>query len=31
LRYSLGLLNINNNPTFQTLKYHNVSLVLNFK
>jgi hypothetical protein len=31
IRYSLGLLNINENPTFQTLNYHNVSLVLNFK
>jgi hypothetical protein len=31
IRYSLGLLNVNQNPTFQTLKYHNVSLVLNFK
>lgn len=31
IRYSLGLLNINKNPTFQTLNYHNLSLVLNFK
>jgi hypothetical protein len=31
IRYSLGLLNVNENPTFQTLKYQNISLVLNFK
>ncbi|KAF0200775.1 MAG: hypothetical protein FD170_3227 [Bacteroidetes bacterium] len=31
IRYSLGLLNINENPIFQTLNYHNISLVLNFK
>jgi hypothetical protein len=31
IRYSLGLLDVNENPTFQTLKYHNISLVLNFK
>lgn len=31
LRYSLGLLNVNENPAFQTLNYHNISLVLNFK
>ena len=31
IRYSLGLLNINENPGFQTLNYHNISLVLNFK
>jgi hypothetical protein len=31
IRYSLGLLNVNENPAFQTLNYHNVSLVLNFK
>jgi predicted small secreted protein len=31
IRYSLGLLNVNKNPTFQTFNYHNISLVLNFK
>ena len=31
IRYSLGLLNVNENPTFQTLNYHNISLALNFK
>lgn len=31
IRYSLGLLDVNENPAFQTLKYHNLSLVLNFK
>jgi hypothetical protein len=31
IRYSLGLLNVNENPIFQTLNYHNLSLVLNFK
>ena len=31
IRYSLGLLNVNENPTFQSLNYHNISLVLNFK
>lgn len=31
LRYSLGLLNINQNPTLQTLNFHNISLVLYFK
>lgn len=31
IRYSYGLLNVNENPAFQTLNYHNISLVLNFK
>lgn len=31
IRYSLGLLNVNENSAFQTLNYHNISLVLNFK
>lgn len=31
IRYSMGLLNVNANPTFQTLNYHNISLMLNFK
>ena len=31
IRYSMGLLDVNENPTLQTLKYHNISLVLNFK
>ena len=31
LEYSLGLLNLNQNPTLQALNFHNVSLVLNFK
>jgi len=31
IRYSLGLLNINQNPALQNLNYHNVFLVLNFK
>lgn len=31
LRYSLGLFNINQKPHLQSLYYHNVSLVLNFK
>lgn len=31
IRYSLGLLNVNENPTFQTLNYHNISLIFNFK
>lgn len=31
IRYSLGLLDVNENPAFQTLKHHNISLVLNFK
>jgi hypothetical protein len=31
LRYSLGLLNVNDNSTFQTLNYHNISLIFNFK
>ena len=29
LRYSFGLLNVNQNPLLQTLNFHNVSLVLN--
>jgi len=31
LKYSIGLLNVNQNPTLQALNFHNVSLVLNFK
>lgn len=31
VKYSWGLLNINGNPSLQTLNFHNVSLVLNFK
>jgi hypothetical protein len=31
LKYSFGLLNVNQNPTLQTLSFHNVSVVLNFK
>jgi len=31
LKYSFGLLNINQNPTLQTLNFHNISLILNFK
>ncbi|MCK4662211.1 MAG: PorT family protein [Bacteroidales bacterium] len=31
LRYSFGLLNVNQNPTLQTLNFHNISLILNFK
>jgi len=31
IRYSFGLLNINANPSFQILKYHAITLVLNFK
>lgn len=31
IRFSLGLLNVNENPLFQTLNYHNISIVLNFK
>lgn len=31
LKYSFGLLNINQNPTLQTLNSHNISLILNFK
>lgn len=31
LRYSFGLLNVNNNPALQTLNFHSVSLVFNFK
>lgn len=31
IRFSFGLFNVNNNPLFQTLYYHNISLVLNFK
>jgi hypothetical protein len=31
IRYSMGLLNVNENPIFKTLHYHNISLVLNFK
>jgi hypothetical protein len=31
IRYSLGLLNINKNPTIPQLNYHSISMVLNFK
>lgn len=31
LKYSFGLLNINQNPTLKNLNFHNVSLILNFK
>ncbi len=31
IRYSLGLLNINQNPTIPHLNYHSLSMVLNFK
>jgi len=31
IRFSYGLLNINENPVFQTLRYNNLSLILNFK
>lgn len=31
LRYSFGLLNVNQNLNFQTLNFHNIALVLNFK
>ena len=31
LRYSLGLLDLNQNPSLRSLHYHNISLVLNFK
>lgn len=31
LRYSFGLLNVNSNPQIQSLNFHNISLVLNFK
>lgn len=31
LKYSLGLLNINQNPSLQTLNFHTLSLILNFK
>ena len=31
LRYSLGLLNVNENPALQILNYHNISLVLSLK
>jgi hypothetical protein len=30
LRYSCGLLNVNQNPTLQNLNFHNISLVFNF-
>ncbi|MBU2020375.1 MAG: PorT family protein [Bacteroidetes bacterium] len=30
LRYSFGLRNVNQNPMIQSLKFHNISLVLNF-
>jgi|APLow6443716910_1056828.scaffolds.fasta_scaffold145701_1 hypothetical protein len=31
LRYSFGLLNINENPSLQSLNYNKISLILNFK
>ncbi len=31
LKYSLGLLNINQYPGLKTLNFHNISLILNFK
>ena len=31
VRYSLGLRNINENPMFQTLNYHKLSFLFNFK
>ncbi len=31
LRYSLGLLDINENPTIKSLNFHNVTLAFNFK
>lgn len=31
LKYSLGFMNINNNPALLSLNFHSVSLVLNFK
>lgn len=31
LRYSYGLLNVNNNPSLQSLNYQSISLVCNFK
>ena len=31
LKYSFGLLNINQNPTLQTVNFHSISLILNFK
>jgi hypothetical protein len=31
LKYSLGLLNVNQNPSLQTLNFHTLSLILNFK
>jgi hypothetical protein len=30
LRYSFGLLNVNQNPSIQSLKFHNISLIFNF-
>jgi hypothetical protein len=30
LRYSFGLLNVNQNPIFQDVKFHNLALVFNF-
>ena len=30
LRYSFGLLNVNQNPSLQSLNFHNISLVFNF-
>lgn len=31
LKYSMGLLNINQNPALQNLNFHYISLLLNFK
>lgn len=31
LRYSFGLLNVNNHPSIESLNYHNISFALNFK
>lgn len=31
IRYSMGLFNVNEHPGFQTFRYSNISLVLNFK
>lgn len=31
IRYSLGFMNVNENPIFQEITYHNLSLVFNFK
>lgn len=31
LRYSFGLLDVNQNPAFQSVYFHNISFVINFK